>query len=144
MSPEIIGIIIGVVIVVPTIYIARKSDSEEWVWPVFLVTLPLYYMVFGFLVMDSKAILLELLFGLPYILIGLLVWKFKFSSARILIAIAWLSHGFYDYYHDFLFVNSGVFSWYPAFCALVDIIVGSYLLVNGWRPMHGFGKSSDV
>jgi len=47
-----------------------------------------------------------------------------------MLALAWTSHGLYDYYHDFFFVNPGVFSWYPAFCAVVDILVGAYLFLS--------------
>jgi hypothetical protein len=130
VSPEIIGIIIGLVFIVPTIYIIRQRDLDAWAWPLFLVTLPVWYMLFGLLAMDGTAILNELLYGLPYIATGLLVWKMKSVPVLILVAVAWISHGFYDYYHDVFFVNPGVFSWYPAFCALVDISVGGYLLVS--------------
>lgn len=130
MSSDIVGMIIGVVFIVPTIFIINKRGFDDWAWPFFLATLPLYYMLFGVLAMDGKAIGLELLFGLPYILVGWLLWKASFRLAWLLISLAWISHGFYDYYHDVLFINPGVFNWYPAFCALVDIVVGVYLLVN--------------
>ncbi len=130
MLPNIIGIIIGLVFIVPTIYFIRQRRLDAWAWPLFLVTLPVWYMLFGLLAMDGTAILNELLYGLPYIATGLLVWKMKSAPVLILVAVAWISHGFYDYYHDVFFVNPGVFSWYPAFCALVDISVGGYLLLS--------------
>jgi hypothetical protein len=52
------------------------------------------------------------------------------ARTHYLLAIGWLSHGLYDYYHDFLFVNEGVFSWYPTFCALIDLVIGVYLLAS--------------
>lgn len=130
MSPNIIGIIIGLIFIVPTIYLIRQRRLDAWAWPLFLVTLPVWYMLFGLLAMDGTAILNELLYGLPYIATGLLVWKMKSAPVLILVAVAWSSHGFYDYYHDVFFVNPGVLSWYPAFCALVDISVGGYLLLS--------------
>jgi hypothetical protein len=130
VSPDLIGVIIGVVFIVPTIVIINKRGFDDWAWAFFLATLPLYYMLFGIIAMDGKVIGLELLAGLPYIVIGWLLWKASFRLAWLLIAVAWISHGFYDYYHDFLFINPGVFSWYPAFCALVDVVVGFYLLLN--------------
>ena len=144
MSPESIGIIIGILFVAPTIYLIKRTNSESWAWPVFLMTLPIYYMAFGLLVLDGSVILQELLYGAPYLIIGLITWKARFSLAYPLLAVAWLSHGFYDYYHDLLFVNPGVFSWYPAFCALVDIAIGGYLLLNSWQSMRAFGNSSDT
>ena len=99
-------------------------------WPFFLVTLPVYYMLFGVLAMDGTVILTEFLFGLPYILTGLLAWRMRSKAALLVVAIAWLSHGFYDFYHDILFINPGVFSWYTAFCAIVDVTVAGYLLLS--------------
>jgi hypothetical protein len=130
VSPNIIGIVIGLIFIVPTIYVIRQRSFDAWAWPLFLVTLPIWYMLFGLLAMDGTVILNELLYGLPYIATGLLVWKMKSAPVLILVAVAWISHGFYDYYHDVFFVNPGVFSWYPAFCALVDISVGGYLLLS--------------
>jgi hypothetical protein len=130
VSPDLIGVIIGVVFIVPTIVIINRRGFDDWAWAFFLATLPLYYMLFGIIAMDGRVIGLELLVGLPYIVIGWLLWKASFRLAWLLIAVAWISHGFYDYYHDYLFINPGVFSWYPAFCAMVDIVVGVYLLLN--------------
>lgn len=133
MSPELIGVIIGLVFVLPTILFIRVKRFDAWAWPIFLATLPVYYMLFGVLAMDGTVVLKELLYGLPYLVTGLLVWRMKSRSIHYFVALAWLSHGFYDYYHDLFFVNPGVFSWYPAFCALVDIVVGGYLLLDARR-----------
>jgi hypothetical protein len=130
VSPNAIGIIVGLAFILPTIYLIRAKGFDERAWPIFLITLPIYYGLFGLLAMDREVIQLELLYGLPYIAIGLLVWRLKSRLAQIVIAVAWLSHGLYDYYHDVFFINPGVFAWYPAFCALVDIIVGLYLLYD--------------
>ena len=79
--------------------------------------------------MDGPAVLYELLYGLPFIMTGLLVWRMRSKNALIIVALAWMSHGVYDFYHDHFFLISGVFNWYPAFCAIVDVTVGVYLLI---------------
>ena len=127
MSPELIGLIIGVTFIVPTIYLIRNKGWDSLAWPLFLATLPLYYMLFGVLALDFSVVLKELLYGLPYILTGLVVWRMRSKWTLIVIASAWLSHGFYDFYHDIFFVNPGVFAWYPVFCAFVDIAVALYI-----------------
>lgn len=142
MSPEIVGLIIGLIFVLPTIYVIEKRGYGRWAWPIFLVTLPIYYMAFGLIALDFGAVLQEFLYGVPYIITGLVLLKVRFRFAHLLIALAWLSHGFYDYYHDLLFVNPGVFGWYPAFCAIVDIAIGGYLLLNVFRYSPRFGKSA--
>ncbi|MEH6910851.1 MAG: hypothetical protein V7459_09690 [Oceanicoccus sp.] len=130
MPAELTGVVIGFAFVIPTIYLARKNAVESWAWPLFLVSLPVWYMLFGMLAMDGATILNEFLYGLPYIATGLITWRFKSGLSYFILAIAWLSHGFYDYYHELLFINAGVFNWYPAFCAVVDLAVGIYLLAS--------------
>ncbi len=130
MSPEVLGVIIGVAFIVPTIYLIRNKRWDSLAWPLFLATLPVYYMLFGMLAMDASVVLKEFLYGLPYIATGLVVWRMRSKLTLVVIGVAWLSHGLYDFYHDLFFVNPGVFSWYPAFCALVDVAVAAYILVS--------------
>ena len=130
MSPEMMGVVIGLVFIVPTIYLIRNKRWDSIAWPMFLITLPVWYMLFGVLALDAGVILKELLYGIPYFATGLLVWRMRTPAALLVVAVAWLSHGLYDFYHDVFFVNPGVFSWYPAFCALVDIAVAGYLLAS--------------
>ncbi|MEM7002745.1 MAG: hypothetical protein AAF529_18290 [Pseudomonadota bacterium] len=130
MSPDLLGVLIGVVFIVPTIYLIKNKRWDSAAWPLFLVTLPVYYMLFGVLAMDASVVWKEFLYGLPYIATGLVVWRMRSARSLVVIGLAWLSHGLYDFYHDLFFVNPGVFSWYPAFCALVDIAVAGYLFLS--------------
>lgn len=129
LSSEILGLIIGTAFILPAIFVIRKKRWDDLAWPLFLATLPVWYMLFGVLTLDPTIVGKELLYGLPFLCIGFLVWRIKSSLTLILIGLAWLSHGFYDVYHDLLFVNPGVFTWYPTFCAVVDLVAGGYLLI---------------
>ena len=129
-SVDVLGVIIGILFIIPTIYFIRTQDWDKVAWPFFLITLPVYYMIFGVLAMDGTVILTEFFLELPSILTGFLAWRIRSKAALLVVGIAWLSHGFYDFYHDILFINSGVFSWYPAFCAIVDVTVAGYLLLS--------------
>jgi hypothetical protein len=63
---------------------------------------------------------------------------------QVVLAIAWLSHGLYDYYHahqNFLYVNACVFSCYPAFCADVDFAVVTYLLASDKQLVNPGGNT---
>lgn len=143
MLPDsVVGLLIGVVFIVPNIWLIRTRRWDSVVWPMILVTLPIYYMLFGALTMDGSVVLKELFYGLPYIITGLMVWRMRSKSTLIIIALAWLSHGFYDFYHDIFFVNPGVFTWYPVFCAFVDIVVGGYLLLSCEGLVASWDKKS--
>jgi len=135
-----IGLVIGFAFIVPTIRLIRAKGWDSIAWPLFLVTLPIYYMLFGVLAMDWSIVLKEFLYGLPYFITGLVVWRIQSRYTLVVIALAWISHGFYDFYHDIFFVNSGVFSWYPAFCAFVDIVVGGYILFS-YRRLADFAST---
>ena len=124
-----LGVIIDIPFIIPTIFFIRTKDWDKVAWPFFLITLPVYVMLFGLLAMDGTAILNEFLSGLPFIITGLLAWRMLSMAAFLVVALAWLSHGFYDIYQGILFVNPDVFSFYPAFCALVDVTVAGYLLL---------------
>ncbi len=133
MSPDVIGMIVGIVFIIPTIYLIRKRQWDSAAWPLFLATLPVYYMLFGMLALDGSVILKELLYGVPYTLTGFLVWRIRSHWTLLVVAAGWFSHGLYDFYHDVFFINPGVFSWYPAFCALVDVAVAMYLVLSHRR-----------
>ena len=143
MSPELLGLILGVVFIVPTIRITQTRGWDSVAWPFFLATLPLYYMLFGLLAQDASVILKELLYGVPYVITALIVRRIRSATTLVVIALAWLSHGLYDFYHDLFFVNPGVFSWYPAFCALIDVVVAVYLLAC-WQRLARPGTATDT
>ena len=84
MSPNVIGLIIGVAFIVPTIYLIRTKKWDSIAWPMFLVTLPIYYMLFGALAMDASIILKEALYGIPYFITGLVVWRLKSPKLRLI------------------------------------------------------------
>ena len=110
-SADILGVIIGILFIIPTIYFIRTKDWDKVAWLFILIKLPVYYMLLGALAMDGIAILNEFLCGLPFIITGLLAWRMRLMAALLVVALAWLSHGFYDIYQDIFFVNPGVFSW---------------------------------
>jgi len=70
MSPEMLGAVIGLCFILPTIYVIRSQHFDASAWPIILATLPLYYMLFGMLALDGRAVLNELLYGIPYMAIG--------------------------------------------------------------------------
>ena len=53
-TADVLGVIIGILFIIPTIYFIRTKDWDKVAWPFFLITLPVYYMLFGVLAMDGR------------------------------------------------------------------------------------------
>lgn len=136
MWSDVIGVLLGIGFIAPTLVMIRSRGLDVLAWPAFLITLPIWYALFGLLAMDVEVIFQELAYGLPYFLLGFMLWRTRTRLGFALVGIAWLTHGFYDLYHDLLFVNPGVFVWYPAFCGAIDLMVGSYLLFLASNGAH--------
>ena len=76
-SADFLGVIIGILFIILTIFFIRTKDWDKVAWPFFLITLPVYFVLFGVLAMDEKAILKEFLYGLPFTITGLLTWRMR-------------------------------------------------------------------
>lgn len=122
--------IVGFLAAVSMIISARLQNLSHWLFSAVLILLPVIYMIFGALVGDASLIVKELVYGLPFIVAGFLCLLFGFKASGYLLASLWLIHGGYDIYHDILFINLGVPSWYPVLCAVVDVVVGCYLFYS--------------
>jgi hypothetical protein len=133
---ELIGALIGLLFAGATIYVAGEKNIENWLYVAFLPCLPVFYMAFGALDGSIDTILMELLFGLPFIAVGLLILSVKFRYSAYLAGTFWLAHAGWDFFHDLFFVNAGVWLWYPVFCAAIDFVVGAYLIYLGTKLPH--------
>ena len=128
---DLVGAAIGLVFAGTTIFVARTKNYENWLYIAFLPCLPLFYMAFGVLDGSVDSVVLELVFGLPFIAAGLLLIFLKFRFSAYLAGACWLAHAGWDVEHDLFFINPGVWSWYPAFCAVIDGVIGIYLFFLG-------------
>lgn len=122
-------VIVGLMLAGVTIYSSRIQNYEHWMYSVVLISLPLIYMGFGMFSGSREIILKEFIYGFPFIFVGLVCFIVGFKGSVYIVAIFWLLHGAYDLAHDHIFINSGVPAWYPVFCAVVDVVIGIYLLV---------------
>lgn len=107
---------------------ARKQNFNHWLYSTALISLPLIYMGFALFSEGKSVVLKEFLYGLPFIAAGFVCLLVRFKASGFLIAILWLLHSVYDLFHPSLFINSGVPGWYPLLCAVVDLVVGGYLV----------------
>ena len=124
MIEALIGAAVGVL----TIASARLIRGERWLYSLGLLTLPGLYAFFALQAGERAVGVKEMIYGLPFIVAGLV---FAFASVRrsaVVVGTFWLLHGLYDLVHGRLITNPGVPGWYPIFCFVVDAVVGGYLL----------------
>ena len=119
---------IGAAVGVLTIWLARIIRGERWLYSIGLLTLPSLYAFFALRAGERAVAVQEMVYGLPYVGAGLL---FAFVSVRrsaVVVGVLWLVHGLYDLVHSQIITNTGVPDWYPIWCCVVDVVIGSYLL----------------
>ena len=124
MTEALVGIALGVL----TIVAARIIRGQRWLYALGLLTLPSLYAFFALRVGDQPVGVKEMIYGLPFLIAGLV---FAFVSVRhsaIVVGAFWVLHGVYDLAHSQLITNTGVPGWYPVFCFSVDVVIGGYVL----------------
>lgn len=121
-----------------TIVVARGIRGERWLYSIGLLTLPSLYASFALLRAGEPALgVNEMLYGLPFLVAGLLFAFVSVRGSAIVVGAFWILHALWDLTHDRFFLNAGVPEWYPVFCFSVDVVVGAYLLWLARRIPEG-------
>jgi hypothetical protein len=118
----------GAAVGVLTIVLARFIRGERWLYSLGLLTLPSIYAFFALQAGEQAVGVKEMIYGVPYVVAGLVFAFVSVRQSAVVVAIFWLLHGVYDLVHSRLITNAGVPGWYPIFCFVVDVVIGSYLL----------------
>jgi hypothetical protein len=126
---NIYALAVGVVsaIVVVLLFKSWGLERTKWAYPVLLAEFPVNYWIFAIHGSDSAALLKELLVGLAFLAVAYIAYKVKSLVTLLLLAFGYVMHAAYDFSHDFFFVNAGTPTWWPEFCASVDVLIGAYL-----------------
>ena len=118
----------GVAVGVLTIVFARVIRGQHWVYSIGLLTLPSLYASFALAAGDQAVAVREMIYGIPFLVAGLLFATVSVRQSAILVGALWILHGLYDLIHSRLITNAGVPGWYPLWCFSVDVVIGVYLL----------------
>lgn len=121
VAAGVLGALVGM-------YVARVTHLERQMYPGLLLLLPVFYAVFAASAGSGHATLMELVVGIPWIAVGLACLLFDVRRSAQILGTLWLFHAVFDLAHGLLPENPGLPSWYPLWCAAVDVVVGGYLL----------------
>ena len=126
---NIYALVVGAVIAVFVVlrFRARRLEQTKWAYPMLLATFPIYYWIFAVYAADYSALLNEFMAGAAFFAIAYAAYRFRTFATLLLLAIGYVTHAAYDYYHAMFFINSGVPIWWPEFCGAVDVLVGGYI-----------------
>jgi hypothetical protein len=133
MMAALVGAAVGVL----TVVIARVIRGERWLYALGLLTLPGLYASFAIAVGASAVGVTEMLYGIPFVVVGLLLAFVSVRHSAVVVGAFWLLHGGYDLVHSRFLTNPGVPSWYPIFCFVVDAVIGAYVLWLSRRVPDG-------
>lgn len=121
-----IGIFIAMIVVLR--FRSQGLEKTKWAYPVLLATFPVHYWAFAAYASDYTALLHEFMAGAAFLAIAFVGYKFRSFAIFLLLGLGYVAHAVYDFYHDAFFVNPGVPTWWPEFCAAVDVLIGGYAI----------------
>jgi len=124
MTEALVGVALGVL----TIVSARIIRGQRWLYALGLLTLPSLYAFFALRAGDPAVGVKEMIYGLPFLIAGLVFAFVSVRQSAIVVGAFWILHAVYDLAHSQLITNAGVPGWYPVFCFSVDVVIGAYVL----------------
>lgn len=100
-------------------------DRERGFYPLILIVIATYYILFAVIGMSASAVVLETLIAAAYVAIAVMG-----HQRTLWIVVAGLAiHGVFDLLHGQLISNPGVPSFWPRFCLSYDFVAAGYLAV---------------
>lgn len=126
---------IGIVLALAASLFARLSgfDRDRAFYPVVLIVIASYYLLFAVMGGSSWALGLESLAMMVFAAAAVL----GFRTSLWLVVAALAGHGVFDLVHAALIANPGVPPWWPMFCLGYDVMAALYL---AWLlQRHGAG-----
>jgi hypothetical protein len=99
-------------------------DRDRVFYPMLLVVIASYYVLFAVISGSVRAILVESAVMTAFAALAVLGFRRKLS----IVAAALAGHGVFDAVHGTLVTNPAVPAWWPAFCLAYDVTAASAML----------------
>ena len=122
--PYLIGVVLGIVVV--ALMTITGFERDRAAWPVVVIVVATYYVLFAVMAGDRKALIEETGVALVFTVIAIL--GFKRSAWWVVAGL--LGHGVFDFVRGHMIVNPGVPSYWPAFCGSIDVAMSAWV---AWR-----------
>lgn len=98
-------------------------DKERSFYPVVLIVIATYYILFAAMAQSPDALIAEVMAMLVFAVMAVL----GFKRTHGLVAVGLAAHGLFDLVHSSAITNPGVPAWWPGFCLAFDLTAAAYL-----------------
>ena len=126
MTPFLVGVLLAVA--VAAIGRFTKFDRDRSFYATVLIIIASYYLLFAILGEAPNTLVWETLVALAFSAIAI-VGALRFP---LLVGIGIVAHGLFDLVHHAIIHNPGVPSWWPTFCASIDVCLGLWVMRLSW------------
>lgn len=122
-----VPILIGLAATLIVALLARiiGMDRDRALYPIALVFIAAYYLLFAVIGGSQSEIWTESLFFLLFVGVALV----GFRSSLWLVAGGLAAHGLFDIFHHIIVAGRGVPSWWPGFCLGADLAAAACLAI---------------
>jgi hypothetical protein len=122
LIPFVVGVLVAAV--VAAFGKVTRFQEDRGFYPTVLIVIASYYVLFAVLGGSSYALFWELVVTFGFSAIAV----FPSSRGPLLVGIGITAHGLFDLVHHVIIQNPGVPSWWPIFCASVDVPLGVWVI----------------
>jgi hypothetical protein len=119
--PEVIGLVLA--LAVSAYARVTRLDRDRALYPVVLVVIASYYVLFAVMGGSARAVLVESLVAGGFVVAA----SVGFRRSLWLVAAALGAHGVLDLVHARVIANPGVPAWWPGFCFAYDLAAAAVL-----------------
>lgn len=125
-------VLVGILLAIAIVALGRIAglDRDRAYYPVALIVIGSYYVLFAIMAGDRSALFGELIFAALFATAA--VVGFRVSLWIVVAGMA--MHGMFDFVRAVYLPGSGVPSWWPAFCGSIDVALalglGALLLLG--------------
>jgi hypothetical protein len=130
LVPVVVGILLAVGVAVLGKF--TRFDQDRSFYSTVLVIVASYYVLFAVLGGSGHSLIKELLAAVAFSIVAIVGALYL----PTLVGIGIAAHGLFDLVHDGLIENSGVPTWWPVFCASIDVMLGLWVIMLTRSRLH--------
>lgn len=122
-----IAVVVGVLLAVGIAALGKftRFDEERSFYSTVLIIIASYYVLFAVLGGSGHALVWELVIAVAFSAVAIVGALFL----PTLVGTGIIAHGLFDLVHDVVIENSGVPTWWPSFCASIDVLLGLWVMI---------------